>query len=149
MIKYPKKINKLPYSEKIKNPKSFYGLNPKIKFCTKCTYSNQKPTSEKEYQHKASTKKNTILFDEDQICAACRILERKENIINYKKKQYINYENCMARVWVKKYGYFQCNRKKKGQCSDFCELHKVSLVQIFQHLQKLFFLGQSQPSKLF
>ena len=54
-------------------------------------------------------------------------LERKENIINYKKKQYINYENCMARVWVKKYGYFQCNRKKKGKCSDFCELHKDKL----------------------
>ena len=40
-------------------------------------------------------------------------LERKQNIINYKKKDYINYDNCMARVWIKKYGYFQCNKKKK------------------------------------
>ena len=31
---------------------------------------------------------------------------------NNKRLEYINYENCMARVWVKKYGYFQCNRKK-------------------------------------
>ena len=49
MIKYPKKINKADYSENIKNPKTFYGLNPKIEFCSKCTYSNQKPTTEKEY----------------------------------------------------------------------------------------------------
>ena len=54
-------------------------------------------------------------------------LERKENIINYKKKQFINYDNCMARIWIKKYGYFQCNRKKKCPGSDFCILHKDKL----------------------
>jgi len=50
-------------------------------------------------------------------------LERKENIINYKKKPFINYNNCMACVWVKKYGYFQCNRKRKHSESEFCETH--------------------------
>tara|TARA_B100000212_G_C27022619_1_gene383821 strand:- start:126 stop:464 length:339 start_codon:yes stop_codon:yes gene_type:complete len=54
-------------------------------------------------------------------------LERKENLINYKKKKHINYENCMARVWIKKYGYFQCNRKKKCSGTDFCDLHKNKL----------------------
>jgi hypothetical protein len=50
-------------------------------------------------------------------------LERKKNIINYKKKPDIIYNNCMARVWVKKYGYFQCNRKRKYSESEFCETH--------------------------
>ena len=55
-------------------------------------------------------------------------LERKENIINYKKKQYINYENCMARVWVKKYGYFQCNRKKKDNVQIFVNCIKINSI---------------------
>lgn len=52
-------------------------------------------------------------------------LERKEHIINYKKKHCIDYSNCMARVWIKKYGYFQCNRKRKH--SEFCETHHNKL----------------------
>lgn len=67
---------------------------------------------------------NLGLSDEDLIKM---FLERKENIINYKQKNYINYENCMARVWIKKYGYFQCNRKKKCSGNDYCELHKNNL----------------------
>ena len=57
MIRYPNRINKNIFKESIKNPKSFYGLNPQIEFCKKCTYSNQKPTAEKEYSHKINTKK--------------------------------------------------------------------------------------------
>jgi hypothetical protein len=64
-------------------------------------------------------------FDEDKFITM--FLERKENIINYKKKEFINHENCMARIWIKKYGYFQCNRKKKCPGTDFCELHKHNL----------------------
>ena len=80
MIRYPKKIDKSLYSKNFKKPKAFYGLNPQIEFCTKCTYSNQKPTSEKEYKHNKNTKKNTILFDAEGVCSACRVLEKKEKI---------------------------------------------------------------------
>lgn len=78
MIRYPKKIDKSLYSKNFKKPKAFYGLNPQIEFCTKCTYSNQKPTSEKEYKHNKNTKKNTILFDAEGVCSACRVLEKKK-----------------------------------------------------------------------
>ena len=78
MIKYPKKINKADYSENIKNPKTFYGLNPKIEFCSKCTYSNQKPTTEKEYNHKINTKKSTLTI-ENNVCRACKVLKEKKN----------------------------------------------------------------------
>mgnify|MGYP001258735640 FL=1 len=53
------------------------------------------------------------------------ILERKENIINYKKKTCIDHSKCMARVWIKKYGYFQCNRNRKY--SEYCETHNNNL----------------------
>ena len=88
MIIYPKRINKSNYKENLKNLKTFYGLDTNIKFCKKCTYSNQKPTSEKEYKHKRDTKKNTLLFDHEGICYACRILEKKEKIDwDYRKHQ--------------------------------------------------------------
>ena len=80
MIKYPSKIDKSLYKDKTNKPKTFYGLNPEIKFCRRCTYSNQKPTSEKEYKHKKNTKKTTLLFDIEGVCSACKVLERKEEI---------------------------------------------------------------------
>ena len=42
----PKSSNK--YKFDIKRPTTFYGLPSVVKFCKKCTYSNQKPISEKE-----------------------------------------------------------------------------------------------------
>ena len=86
MIKYPKKINKADYSENIKNPKTFYGLNPKIEFCSKCTYSNQKPTTEKEYNHKINTKKSTLTI-ENNVCRACKVLKEKKNTDWSKRKK--------------------------------------------------------------
>jgi len=80
MIKYPSKIDKSLYKDKTNKSKTFYGLNPEIKFCRRCTYSNQKPTSEKEYKHKKNTKKTTLLFDIEGVCSACKVLERKEEI---------------------------------------------------------------------
>jgi N-acetyl sugar amidotransferase len=80
MIKFPIRINKSLYKNDLKRPKVFYGLNSQIKFCKRCTYSNQKPTSEKEYNHKASTKKNTLFLDLQGVCYACRVLEKKEKI---------------------------------------------------------------------
>ena len=80
MIKYPSKIDKSLYKDKTNKPKIFYGLNPEIKFCRRCTYSNQKPTSEKEYKHKKNTKKTTLLFNIEGVCSACKVLERKEEI---------------------------------------------------------------------
>ena len=55
--KVSKKINKNLYNPKINRPKVYYGLERNIKFCNNCTYSNQKPNSEKEYKHKIKTKK--------------------------------------------------------------------------------------------
>ena len=39
------------YKFNLKKTKVFYGLPTEIVFCKKCTYSNQKPISEKEFDH--------------------------------------------------------------------------------------------------
>ena len=52
LIKSPKKINKNLYHPKSNKVQAYYGLDPNIKFCKSCTYSNQKPNSEKEFKHK-------------------------------------------------------------------------------------------------
>jgi N-acetyl sugar amidotransferase len=80
LIKYPSKNIRSDYSENNSDPKVYYGLNKEIKFCSKCTYSNQKPTSEKEFKHTIETKKTTIPFSDKHICNACQVLEKKDNI---------------------------------------------------------------------
>ena len=60
IIKKPK-LNQPHLYKTSHNPKvSFYGLPKKIIYCKTCTYTNQKPNSEKEYKHNLSTKQCTI-----------------------------------------------------------------------------------------
>lgn len=87
MITCPKKIKKNLYKHNLKNPKIFYGLNRNVLFCKKCTYSNQKPTSEKEFKHNINTKKTTLNIQSDGICSACKIAEKKEIEINWEERE--------------------------------------------------------------
>ena len=63
-------------SEKL-NPKILYGLPSEISFCSNCCFSNQKPNSELEYKHNFKTKKPTVQLDENQVCSACKISEKR------------------------------------------------------------------------
>ncbi len=57
---------------------ALYGLPETVKFCRKCVISNQRPNSAVEYQHHAGSRKETIHFDEEGVCDACRVSEEKE-----------------------------------------------------------------------
>ncbi|MGD0976832.1 MAG: N-acetyl sugar amidotransferase [Minisyncoccia bacterium] len=57
-----------------------YGLPEEVNFCKKCVVSNQKPISAVEYSHTKDSKKGTVNFNEDGICDACRVTERKKSI---------------------------------------------------------------------
>lgn len=57
-----------------------YGLPIEVKYCKKCTISNQRPSSTIEFKNKMDSKKETINFDEDGVCDACRYLEIKSKI---------------------------------------------------------------------
>ncbi|WP_243136713.1 N-acetyl sugar amidotransferase [Acetobacterium paludosum] len=57
-----------------------YGLPREIKFCKKCVISNQRPNSCVEYDHTNESKKETIHFDDEGVCDACRSSEKKKKI---------------------------------------------------------------------
>ena len=80
VFKYPAAFDPAKYAADAVNPERLYGLPAEIKFCASCTYSNQKPNSEKEYKHNINTKKPTVAFDEEGVCSACRITQRKRAV---------------------------------------------------------------------
>jgi len=57
-----------------------YGLPPQVRFCKRCVISNQRPNSSVEYAHTKASKKQTINFDAEGVCDACRTAERKAGI---------------------------------------------------------------------
>ena len=64
-----------------------YGLPYEVQFCKKCVISNQRPNSAVEYLHDASSKKQTIHFDESGVCDACRFAERKNAEIDWNARR--------------------------------------------------------------
>lgn len=57
-----------------------YGLPREVKFCKRCVMSNQRPVSAIEFKHTNQSKKQTLHFDENDICDACRFAEEKARI---------------------------------------------------------------------
>ena len=56
-----------------------FGLPSEIKYCIKCNVINQRPTSTNEYLHDKSSKQIPIDFDENNICYACKSVDKKWN----------------------------------------------------------------------
>lgn len=56
-----------------------YGLPLEVKFCTRCVISNQRPNSCVEYSNVGQAKQ-TINFDSEGVCDACRVAEAKKSI---------------------------------------------------------------------
>jgi len=48
-----------------------------VRFCTRCTISNQRPSSCNEFEHRPDSLKQTIHFAADGVCDACRAAELK------------------------------------------------------------------------
>lgn len=63
--------------EKPDDLEAYYGLPKDVTFCRKCCYSNQRPSSTKEFKHTKDSRKVTLAFDEDGVCDACRVAEKK------------------------------------------------------------------------
>jgi N-acetyl sugar amidotransferase len=57
-----------------------YGLPLEVKFCKKCTMSNQRPSSTVEFKNVKGQKKRPLVFDENGVCDACNFAEKKETI---------------------------------------------------------------------
>ncbi len=57
-----------------------YGLPAEIRYCVRCVISNQRPSSCNEFEHRVDSAKQTIHFDAEGVCDACRVAERKTAI---------------------------------------------------------------------
>lgn len=86
-IPYPPAVDKAQYAPDLKNPDTKYGLPQKVQFCKVCVISNQRPNSAVEYQHTKQSKKETISFDDDGVCDACRFAERKRRTIDWDDRE--------------------------------------------------------------
>ena len=73
-------------NEKPSNLTAYFGLPADVQFCKKCCYSNQRPSSTKEFKHTKDSKKVTLVFDEAGVCDACRFAEKKETI-NWQERE--------------------------------------------------------------
>ena len=81
-IKYPNPIELSPFARDCANPDARYGLPTHVTYCKKCIISNQRPNSAVEYKHTKDSKKSTIHFDEDGVCDACKVAEKKKHSID-------------------------------------------------------------------
>jgi len=73
-------IDTRPHSRDERPFPTKFGLPEEVRFCSRCVISNQRPNSTVEYAHHKDSKKETIHFDEEEVCDACRVAEAKEKI---------------------------------------------------------------------
>jgi len=66
---------------------AYYGLPKQVRFCRRCVISNQRPSSTVEFRHNRDSRKETIGFDADGVCDACRFAERKQTAIDWDERE--------------------------------------------------------------
>lgn len=66
---------------------AYYGLPPEVKFCARCVISNQRPSSTVEFKNTPGQKKQTIAFDGEGVCAACRFADIKGTQIDWRERE--------------------------------------------------------------
>ena len=98
-----------------------YSLPSVVKFCTKCVISNQRPNSAIEFEHTAKSKKETIKFDNNGVCDACRSSEEKKTKINWKDREKKLIELCNR--YRKKDGSYDCLIPGSGGKDSFFQAH--------------------------
>ncbi len=64
-----------------------YGLPTDVQFCKRCVISNQRPSSTVEFKNTAGAKKESIRFDAEGVCDACRFAEKKNTGIDWEARE--------------------------------------------------------------
>lgn len=72
---------------RLDNKESFFGLPSEIRFCNQCVMSNQRPSSAVEYQHTGSSKKRTLNINDNGVCDACSVADKKRTSINWQDRE--------------------------------------------------------------
>ena len=98
-----------------------YGLPREVRFCRSCVISNQRPNSAVEYAHTKDSKKQTIRFDDDGICDACRLAEQKKHTIDWAGREEQLKELCDR--YRKADGSYDCLVPGSGGKDSFYAAH--------------------------
>ncbi|HJN37479.1 MAG TPA: N-acetyl sugar amidotransferase [Gammaproteobacteria bacterium] len=98
-----------------------FGLPKEVVFCEKCVISNQRPNSCVEYQHTNSSKKETIYFDKNGVCDACRFSEKKTHTINWEERDQELKQLCDK--YRKNNGQYDCLTPGSGGKDSFYAAH--------------------------
>ncbi|HLD16431.1 MAG TPA: N-acetyl sugar amidotransferase [Coxiellaceae bacterium] len=121
MVSYPENINVQDY-QKENGLVALYGLPPHVQFCKRCTYSNQKPNSEREFKHTIQTKKPTVNFNNEGVCSACSVAERKKSTDWVARKKLLR-ELCDR--YRRTDGHYDCLVPGSGGKDSFYAAHKL------------------------
>jgi N-acetyl sugar amidotransferase len=128
MIRYNNKsdlTNSVDYVSRFKpgpgNHEAMYGLPEEVRFCSRCVISNQRPNSAVEYEHTRNSAKQTISFDQENICSACRVAENKELGVNWRERENQLHELC--RRYSKKGSGYDCLVPGSGGKDSFFAAH--------------------------
>lgn len=117
----PRSIELSNFTQETNQSQTKYGLPSDVAFCKKCIISNQRPNSAVEYEHKKESKKSTIHFDEQGICDACRMAERKQKTINWDERDNQLQELCDR--FRSKDGSYDCVVPGSGGKDSFYAAH--------------------------
>jgi N-acetyl sugar amidotransferase len=98
-----------------------YGLPAEVKFCARCVMSNQKPDSAVEYKHTSGSKKSTVVFSEDNICAGCRAVEQIKGKVNWEEREKQLWALCDK--FRKTNGEYDCLVPGSGGKDSFYQAH--------------------------
>lgn len=102
---------------------AYYGLPREVKFCKRCVISNQRPNSAVEFEHTTDSVKSTIGFDEDGICDACRVAERKKVDIDWAERDRELRELCDR--YRRNDGHYDCLVPGSGGKDSFYAAYKL------------------------
>lgn len=80
---FPAPVDLSPFAPGNRSPEARYGLPSEVAYCKSCVISNQRPNSAVEYEHRRETQKATIHFNDDGVCDACKVAERKRTVIDW------------------------------------------------------------------
>jgi len=100
-----------------------YGLPPQVRFCRQCVISNQRPNSAVEYEHTAASRKQTIQFDAEGVCDACRTAEQKRSSIDWDARERQLRELCDRHR--RDDGYYDCVVPGSGGKDSFYAAHML------------------------
>lgn len=101
---------------------ALYGLPKEIRFCKKCVISNQRPNSCEEYKNNKKSTKQTIHFDKEGICDACKMAEQKSKI-NWTEREHELIELCDKHR--SKDGSYDCLVPGSGGKDSFYQAHML------------------------